>query len=146
MATIKNLRDKWKALPIRQVIQQSIETTQGSFIELQKAQLHAGFNEDGSKIGDDTPYASELYAEKKEQQNPLPGFGNPDLFLTGKTYDGIELEIDDNAININSRDPKFAKLNAKYPFAFAGVGGKYKENYLSFLQTIIIKNTIKALS
>lgn len=128
------------------MIQLSIQTTQSSFIELQKAQLHAGFNSDGSKIGDSQPYASEVYAEKKEQQNPLPGFGNPDLFLTGSTYDGIELKIDANKITILSRDSKFNKLNKRYDFAFAGLGGKYKANYLEFLQTVIIKNTQKELS
>lgn len=146
MATIKNLRDKWKALKIRAIISQSIEATQSSYIELQKAQLYAGYNQDGSKIGDDNPYRSEAYAEIKEQKNPLPGFGNPDLFLTGATYEGIEVTITDKAIKIESRDIKFKKLDTKYQHAFTGLGGKYKENYLQFLQTIIIKNTNNALT
>lgn len=140
MATIKNLRDSWARLNMPAVIKKSLETTQRDYLGQQKAQLHAGFGVDGKKIGETHPYASVVYAKDKNQQNPLPGPGNPDLYLTGALYEGMKTTVGDTAIAVESTDEKFEDLEAGYPTAMAGLGGDYKRNYQTFLQTIIIKN------
>ncbi len=125
------------------VIQASIQATQPSYIELQKAQLHAGLNVDQQLIGDTTPYASELYAEVKEQQNPLPGFGNPDLYREGHFYDGVETTVTKAKVKVESRDSKNKKLQEHYPGALAGIGGIYLEEYAKVLKPTMIKQIQK---
>lgn len=137
--TIKNLKDSWQRLKINQVIQESIIATTDNFVELQKAQLYAGFAVTGIKIGDLRPYASPAYAFDKANRNPQPGLGNPDLFDKGDFYDGIDIAVGDNAIKVFSTDSKDGKLEKKYPGALAGVGGPFLEEYINVLQPTIIK-------
>ena len=92
MATIKQLRDSYRKIKVQEQVQQALRVTQRSYIALLKAQLYAGFNVYGRKMGEE-PYGAYVlpaYAIEKERMNPLPGLGNPDLFLTGAFYDGIK--------------------------------------------------------
>lgn len=145
MATIKNLRDKWKAIKTGEIIHIALEATQPAYVELQKAQMHAGKTVDGSKIGAQRPYASKDYANQKNKQNPLPGIGNPDLYLHGDFYDGIKTTVGDQAISLESTDDKGELLDEKYPGALAGLGGEYKEKYQELLQKTIVKYTNNGL-
>lgn len=145
MATIKNLRDKWKKLSIDKTLQTSLRQTQANFIELQKSQLYAGFNVAGIKIGDLTPYKSPAYAIEKANRNALPGLGNPDLYDTGSFYDGITTEVGDNAIAVFSTDSKDPDLERKYKGALAGLGGPFMAEYIKVLQPTMIKNIKNAL-
>lgn len=117
----------------------AFEATMPNFVELQKNQLYHGLNQDGSKIGEERPYRSRQYAKEKHAMNPLPGEGNPDLFLTGETYEGLKADVGDKAISIMSTDEKFEGLQGYYVKAFAGLGGLYLAEYQKVLQLVIIK-------
>lgn len=139
MATIKQLLDRWQNLRVQPLISNAIERTQANFIELQKAQLYAGKTVTGAAIGEKHPYRSHEYAIFKHEMNPAPGIGNPDLFLTGSTYDGLDTEVGDEAITVFSNDEKGPELDAAYPGAIAGLGGIYLEEYQKVLQPAIVK-------
>lgn len=140
MATIKNLLDSWKRLQLNKTVQTSLQSTQRSYIELQKTQLYAGFNVSGIKLGDLTPYASAAYAIDKANRNALPGLGNPDLYDKGDFYEGIDTEIGDDALRVFSNDSKDPALEKKYPGALAGLGGPFMVSYIEVLRPALIKN------
>lgn len=137
--TIKDYRDKFKAIDPKKATQAAIEATQRSYIELQKSQLYAGFTVAGTKIGDLTPYKSPAYAIYKANKNPLPGLGNPDLYDEGNEYDGITTEVGSDRISVFSTDSKDPDLQRKYPGALAGLGGPFKAQYIKDLQPVLIK-------
>lgn len=148
MATHKNLLDSWRRVTAQmpQIILKGIEATQPNYIELQKAQMYAGKTVTGQTIAKaGHPYQSLEYAIEKHSMNPLPGEGNPDLHLTGAYYDGISTEVDDQKIKVYSTDEKGPELDLIYPDSLAGLGGKYKAEYLVILQPTIVKFVKNAL-
>lgn len=146
MATIKNLRDSWRKLNTNLVILKAVDATQPNYIELQKAQMYAGKTVTGETIAQaGHPYGSRAYATEKHSMNPLPGEGNPDLRLTGGYYDGIKTDVEGDKIEVSSTDEKWPELDKIYPYSLAGLGGKYKSEYLVILQPTIVKFVKNAL-
>ena len=83
-----------------------------------KAELKAGIRPDGSIIG---TYRSEEYRLFKIQMNPLAG-GNVDLILTGSTKDKMYIvALENGEFTIESADPKWADLVAKYGEEIKGI-------------------------
>ncbi len=61
--------------------------------------------------------------------NSNPGYGNPDLFVTGEFYAGIEAKVNGNIISVDSVDEKGPALKEKYnPF---GLGGPFKLDFIN---------------
>jgi hypothetical protein len=77
-------------------------------------QLRHGLNSAGNLIGDIRPYKSAEYAFEKNQMNPEPGLGNPDLIKTGSFTSKIYAEAQGDKFIIDSTDEKTAKLEKKY--------------------------------
>lgn len=126
--TITQLSENFKKLDTSEVIRESFLETTEKFTELQKDQLRSGKTSKGESIK--PGYRSGKYAKVKAEMNPLPGLGNPDLFLTGKFYSGIDAEPGKDLIKIISRDSKGPDLEAKYPDIF-GLGSIYKNQYIT---------------
>src|SRR5690348_238105 len=84
------------------MLEESIQETESGFIDLNTQQMYEGKNSDGGEIG---AYRSEVYAEMKNQMNSLPGFGVPDLKLTGAFYEGYSLRIQGGEIEETSNVP-----------------------------------------
>jgi len=127
MSTIVSLYQRLKNLDTDKVIQTSLEQTKDALADLNIEQMHHGLNSDGEKIGE---YRSEAYAEEKERMNPLPGFGIPDLKLTGAFYRATKVVIGGDNITIDSDDEKSAELQEKYGKEIFGLSGVYKREYL----------------
>lgn len=129
MATLKGkLRDLQK-LDTNAAIDQALKETvdDKEFFEDQvRKQLTAGFDKKGSRL---RPYKSKKYAERKHSMNPVPGFGNPDLKLTGKFHRGLFARSSRDVIEITSADSKAGQLIKKYPGAL-GLGGQYKQAFI----------------
>lgn len=125
--TISSLAENFRKLNTDKVIDESFRETTDSFEKLQKDQLKAGKTNKGDTIR--PRYRSPKYARVKNEMNPLPGIGVPDLFLTGKFYSGIDAEPGRDVIDIISKDSKGPELENKYPNIF-GLGTNFKKQYL----------------
>lgn len=126
MLTISSLSEKFKALNTDKVIDESLNETKDEFKAINKSQLKSGFIKTGEKLK--PSYRSKKYALAKNEMNPLPGLGNPDLFLTGAFYEGIDVEVGKDVFDIISKDEKGPELENKYKDIF-GLGGTFKSEY-----------------
>lgn len=92
MATATEILERLQSLSVREMLIESIEETADLYVDLNTAQLLEG------KDGDNQPlrpqYAIESYADQKNRMNPLPGYGNPDLKLTGAFYKGYGVRVE----------------------------------------------------
>lgn len=110
----------------------AIMSTDVELIDVNQENLQSGLNALGVKI---TPkYKSEAYALRKERMNAQPGFGTPDLKLTGSFYERIEFHINGRQVVWEDTDSKAKDLLAKYG-AILGVSEnnvlqKYRQQYL----------------
>jgi len=72
----------------------------------------SGINEDGNKI---TPsYSSGRYALYKRRLNSAPGFGTPDLKLTGRFQNTLKLIFSGSTIYTRSSAPYADNLTDRY--------------------------------
>lgn len=126
--TITSLYQKVQSLDTNQIITNSLEQTKEAIANLNVEQMHKGLNANGEPIG---AYRNEVYAEIKHRLNPLPGFGVPDLKLTGAFYQATSASISGDRIITDSGDSKSAKLQAKYGKQIFGLSGVYKREYLN---------------
>lgn len=127
MGTINNLRRKFEALDIDKVARKSMENTTEEMANIQAEQMMHGFNSFGNKIGQ---YKLEPYAEKKNRMNPLPGFGVPDLKLTGAFYRGINVKISGEMVITDSSNIKSEGLQKRYGPEIYGLDEQYKGEFL----------------
>jgi hypothetical protein len=80
-------------------------------IDLNLFQLEQGLNATGKKLG---RYKSNSYAKRKNQMNSLPGFGIPDLKLTGAFWNAFKTDLKSGVMDIYSTDPKAAWQEDRY--------------------------------
>lgn len=161
MITIPGLYRAFEKLDTEAVILGAFEQSTEGFIEQQKEQLALGLNEEGKLIGDtEAPDGTvneykryviqELgitYAQLKNEMNPEPGYGNPDLKYTGAFYNGIRVEVNADNINIESTDSKNEALQAKYgsQIPIFGLGGEQKRSFIKkYLRPAALRNISKA--
>ena len=95
--------------------------------ELNKNQLDEGLDSKGKKL---TQYKYDSYAEYKHELNSKPGYGNPDLNLTGDFYSGFKVEEKGGTkYDITSLDRKTQTLTENYGIAIFGLseesGGEF---------------------
>lgn len=96
---------------------------QDKITDLNKDQLMQGLDGTGQKLK--PKYSRVRYARAKNSVNPLPGYGTPDLKLTGKYYTSLYVVANnDNTFEINSD-------RTEKGFDLAGhLEEKYGENHL----------------
>ena len=127
MLTISSLSEKFNSLNTDKIIDESINETKDEFKAINKQQLKSGFTNTGGKVA--PKYRSKKYASAKNQMNSLPGLDNPDLYLTGAFYEGIDVEVGKDVFDIISKDEKGPELENKYSDIF-GLGTNFKKKYL----------------
>lgn len=127
MGTINNLRRKFESLDTDTVVRRSLENTTEQLANTQAEQMMRGLDANGNPIGQ---YRSPVYAEVKNRMNPLPGFGVPDLKLTGAFYRGITAKVSGELVITDSTDPKSADLQKKYGKEVFGLDGQYKGEFI----------------
>lgn len=136
MNTIASVRRRFEALDVLDTSQDAIDATSEQYLDQQKEQMKHGLRPDGSKIGE---YALTEYAELKYAMNPLAGFGNVDLKLTGAFQMNTQLNVIGEEMIIESLDSKAQELEEKYGDVF-GIGGEFKEKYVTeYLQPVFIQ-------
>ena len=127
MTTVLQLRERIRSMDIDVISQNSIEETKDEIVKKQKEQLLQGLNAKGEKIG---RYRSNKYARAKNQMNPLPGLGVPDLKLTGAFHAGINVTINTETFKTESTDSKGPDLEAKYGNEILGLNEESKDEYV----------------
>lgn len=118
---------RFERLNTDKIIQDSITDNAEAMGELNKKQLYTGKDKTGEFL---RPYRSQLYADIKYQMNPVPGYGNPDLRVTGAFYRGIQVKVSGDSINIKSTDEKGEALEKKYGAEIFGLGKELKKEFL----------------
>lgn len=105
MSTINDVYQRFKSFDPYRVAAQAMAKTGDKLIEINQEQLYHGFGSDGNKIGwYKNPFRSE-YSLMKHEKNPLPGKGRPDLYLTGRTYETMEVDFNGDQIEYLMDDP-----------------------------------------
>lgn len=89
-----------------------LSQVQDIIVSLNTDQLLSGLTPEGQKIV--PKYSRIRYARAKNQFNPLPGFGTPDLKLTGKFHSDFFLTAKNKEFTLFSSDDKTGKLVEKY--------------------------------
>lgn len=113
MSTIKNMLDRVKRLDLRAEVPVIVENTEEQVLDLNREQLLLhGTDSEGKLLQE---YRSAAYARKKNRQNPNPGYGNPDLHLTGYFHSTFALkDITPKTFRITATDSITGKLTEKY--------------------------------
>jgi len=92
------------------LIDECLSELKGKVIELNLSQLDAGLNREGKRF---RQYRNRKYAGMKARMNPRPGYGNPDLKLTGDFWKAFRADIV-GGIDIYSTDQKATDLESRY--------------------------------
>lgn len=145
MGTVFNLTDKIELLDAKEIIVKSLEQTKDKMPDIVRSQLHYG--EDGTGHQISPKYREEGYAIAKEEMNPVPGLGTPDLFLTGDFTSEIIEDVDASSfsINIDSKDYKAAKLELEYGPQIYELNETNQEYYNQEILKPAIVDNIKAV-
>lgn len=141
--TIDKLISNTQKLDIASIVAKSAEATKKRIIAFQLDQWIHGQKSTGKKIG---KYKSAKYRQKKFSMNPLAGYGNVDLKLTGALHKATFVAVLDRSLLIESGDEKFPDLSFKYGKDIAGLTEKNARLYASkYLQPEAIKQIKKQL-
>jgi hypothetical protein len=111
MATIEDVTKSWASLNFIDEVLSTMSDMSRELADQNRLQLKKGQTAKGGKFNE---YASDTYASMKNRMNPLPGFGNPDLFLTGKFASEIRLIVSLSEGDMGSTDTKESKLESMY--------------------------------
>lgn len=112
MATTTDIIERLQGMNLQELLTESILETAEQYVDLNTAQLYQGKDGDGQPIS--PQYAWDTYAAEKNQMNPTPGYGIPDLKLTGAFYRGYTLQVEGDEV-IKDSDVEYADdLFTKY--------------------------------
>lgn len=133
-----------QSIKLRDNLPVLIRNTSAEILTLNRFQLYnqsVDKNEEPLRL-----YGSLSYALEKNKMNPAPGFGRPDLYLTGSFQRAIYVEVNQTIIKVWSRDRKTDSLVAKYSDEIFGMTPKSKGKYAQETLYPAIKNYITAKS
>ena len=106
------MNERVQSIDIDKIIEEAFFNNEAELIDiLQENQLKRGLDGAGDKIGQYKDYG---YADMKANMNPLPGYMNVDLKLTGDFYSGMALERSGSDFQVRSSDEKASRLEKKY--------------------------------
>lgn len=135
MGKIKDLRNKFERIYEEQEkeLEDIIRRGEQAIVDMNKGQLMAGVNSDGSGLGQ---YASKSYAEMKRTLNPR---GVVDLKLTGSFHDNFFVAVE-LPLTIWSYDSKTDDLVKKYG---RNIFGLTEENKRAFAAGYVKNELLK---
>lgn len=101
--SLGDLLESLQSLDLEEVASAAIEETMPELIKRNRDQLYHGITSTGGRLA---AYRRRKYAQAKNLMNPLPGFGNPDFYVTGAFYEAIRGEVSGGVVGIHSYDSK----------------------------------------
>lgn len=143
MASILELLNRVKELNVQDVSERSMEEAAPEMTKRQREQMMKGINSKGKKIG---RYRSPAYARLKNQMNPVPGLGTPDLRKTGEFHKDIYTEIRGEDVILDSYNEKTEALAKKYGEVIFGLAKDSKSEFVNEdLRPVFMKNVREKL-
>lgn len=140
MANILDVLANLESIDLRNEVPRIIEKHAESMLDYNKDQLEHGSTSENKGI---TPkYSLSSYAEYKNNISKSPGYGTPDLKLTGEFYAGFIVYFSGENFTIGSKDSKSNDLTQKYS-SNGGIFGLTDDSLYS-LTTHEIKPSIVA--
>lgn len=124
MPTIADLIDNLTRINLEKLAKDSLKENTDFMADLNREQLEEGLKKDDTKM---QKYSWLSYARQKNEMNPKPGLGNPDLKLTGEFHKSIKYSVGDN-INIMANDKH--GLEQKYGTEIFGLGKNKKKKLI----------------
>jgi hypothetical protein len=141
--TIIEMKKRFESLNTDKVIDESLEEVSPLIADRQKDQMREGKNAKGGKIG---RYRNAGYARMKNSMNPIPGFGVPDLLLTGAFYSEIFAEPRGDKMVISSTNEKVAKLEDRFGKDIFGLNPPTKAELIrEDLKPVLMRNIRKVV-
>lgn len=123
---VSRITKKLSEPPKRFVLKRNLRTIE----KLERKRLLRGERTDGKKI---TPkYRNNSYAKKKASKNSKPGFGTPDLKLTGKAHKSLTASFEGNKVvtRFTASDDYIKQLPIKYENAVGEVSNATTQEVL----------------
>ena len=117
MATVFEIRDKYRAIDLRQIAEEIVKEDEDQLLDLNRLQLEEGLDSDGKYIAPE--YASDRYAFYKAQAGSRAPYRTPNLKDTGAFYD--RMYIDSDKFTISSSVPYAKELENKYGTNIYGI-------------------------
>lgn len=100
MGSMFQLLDRLDKVELKPIVILCLETSKYEWLSLNRGQLHDGQDNTGHLQSPE--YADERYAEHKNEENPVPGLGVPDFFVTGDYYNSIQMTINASQYSITT--------------------------------------------
>lgn len=143
MSTPADILDELEGLNLEEIVEYSLQEVSAEYVRKNLDQLYEGMGSDGQKIV--PQYRRQKYARAKNEMNPTPGFGTPDLFLTGEFYRQTEAKIEGGDLVEESSVEYAKKLEEQY--GDDQIWGLDEENHDEFvnedLQPLIIEKIME---
>lgn len=114
MGTVADMRRRFEmaSMQIDDIVRQIFDSSTALFVELVQDNLREGRDGNNATL---KPYASDAYAQLKQNLGSQAPFGIPDLLLTGGFYNGMTvIWLSRDSFSIISNDVKWRKLMAMY--------------------------------
>lgn len=145
MATIHEMLRRAQSIDLQAIGVSVVVATKDELIKLNKEQLmDKGEDKNLIKL---KSYQNASYARRKNQRNPFPGLGTPDLYNTGSFQNAFQLKINSkNSFDIFSNDSKSSDLQKKYGKAIFGISEPNRQEYADeFMQPALVREVKKIL-
>ncbi len=98
MGHMFSLLDRLDRTELQPIIILCLNQSKYEWLSLNLGQLHDGHDNTGRLQSPD--YADERYAVHKNEENPVPGLGVPDFFVTGDYYNSIQMTVNSSQYSI----------------------------------------------
>lgn len=125
--TLAEMMRRVESLDLRNETIRVFEERTPEIIDMNTGQLMSGVSSNSESIQPE--YYNEDYASLKQQLNPAPPKGVPDLNLTGSFHSGFRVEVKSDSLEFSSIDEKTDYITKKYS---DDIFGLTKENKREF--------------
>lgn len=127
--TASALIQKLKNVKVAVIAVEAIKQTEAEYLNIQtRKQMLYGIDATGNAIS--PSYTTNSYSKKKNRMNPLPGYGTPDLKVTGVLYRETKfIKVDQTQIEIVSEAPYAKYVEGRYGSKIYGLSPKNRSAY-----------------
>lgn len=119
VGNFQRLKNAWASVDLVKEVSAIAADNEKAIADYNREQLFKqGEDSDGRKL---RKYRRPRYARVKHEMNPLPGLGNPDLFVTGDFHRSIFTDVRGPRIIFDAKDWKVEKLAGQYGESIFGL-------------------------
>jgi len=142
---LKTLNQKLQSLNVLTIASETLSEHTGEMADELRSQLYAGRDNLDQSL---RQYRSSEYAQMKHGMNPLPGLGNPDLYLTGATHRSIRMAVNGQMVvtlvtDIHDLEKRYSHGSIN-PFLLGSISKKkLKQTYLQKSSITKVKQHLK---